>query len=117
MNGVLLLAIGIAIVSIWGAAYLLSVWHDDRADLLRRGHEVSTFRTWPFSRVLAYVSIACMLSSTYLGTLTVLRLIGLPEQEEIRVALTPFTLAALLVLDVAFVIIAAYLRFLRGRLP
>lgn len=115
MNGALLFGLVIAVVSIWGAAYLLSVWHEDRADMISKGESVTLLRTWPFSRVLAYVAIACMLASNYLTWPTTLRLIEFPNYREIQTALTPFTLTALLVLDVAFVVIALYLRVIRGR--
>lgn len=121
MNVVLLLAVAIAGASIWGAAYLLRVWHEDRAHMIASGEPVTLLRTWPFSRVLAYVAISCTLASTYLGWLTIARLLNLSvlglTNEQMRVELTPFTLAALLVLDAAFVVIALYLRVIRSRVP
>lgn len=112
MNGVILLGFAIALASIWGAAYLLRIWHEDATDMKRHGEAVTFLRTWPFSRVLAYVAIACMLASNFLLVPTALRLAGRPD---LQVALTPFTLTSLIVLDVAFVVIALYLRVVRSR--
>lgn len=110
MTSLLGLGIVIAAASIWGAAYLLKVWHDDRTERRAEGKPDG----WPFSRVLAYVAICCTLASNYLVVPTALRLLGIPNFRDIQVALTPFTLTALLVLDVAFVVIALYLRLVRA---
>lgn len=105
----------IAILSIGGSAYLLWIWHEDARSMKVGGGAVSAWRTWPFSRVLAYVAIGAMLSSNYLFVSTILRLLDVPNYREIQLALTPLTLAALLFLDMAFLIIALYLRVIRGR--
>lgn len=100
----------IAAGSVWGAAYLLSLWHEDARSLRR-----VSWRTWPFSRVLAYVSIACTLASNYLIVPSALRLLSVEGFHDIVAALTPFTIIAIIVLDVAFVVIAIYLRVIRKR--
>jgi len=110
-----LIAGSIAVLSIGGSAYLLSLWHEDARAIKASGGVVSNLRTWPFSRVLAYVGIGCTLSSNYLLVPTTLRLIGIANFREVQVALTPLTLAALLFLDMSFLIIALYLRLIRGR--
>lgn len=108
MTLALLFGLAIALTSIWGAAYLLRVWHEDAAAMRAAG----TWQSWPFSRVLAYVAIACTLASNYLVLPTLLRLLGFPLAQA---ALTPITVAALVTLDVAFVVIAIYLRIVRSR--
>lgn len=115
MNGVVVFGLAIAIASIWGAAYLLRIWHEDRDDMIRAGQSVTFLRTWPFSRVLAYVAIACTLASNTVAIPLTLRLVNFPNFREIGIALTPFTVTSLLVLDVAFVVIAIYLRIVRSR--
>ena len=106
MNGVLLLGIAIGLASVYGAAYLLSVWHEDRD---------SGTRGWPLSRVLAYLAIAGTLASNFLSAVSLLRLLNVPDFRAIQLALSPFTLAALLTLDVLFTILALYLRYVRSR--
>ena len=122
MNGVLFLAIAVAIASIWGAAFLLRIWHEDRDDLQaahvkdpKANPPVRFLRTWPFSRVLAYVAVLACLASNTVGLPLILRLIEFPNFREIGLALTPFTITSLLWLDVAFVVIAIYLRIVRSR--
>lgn len=108
---VLIAAVLIAAASIWGAAYLLSLWHEDRDEQLARGRHPG----WPLSRVLAYLAIGATLASTLLGVLTLLRLIAFPSFREIQVALSPLTVTALLYLDVVFTVLAVYLRVIRRR--
>ena len=105
MTPVLLLFVLIGLVSFGGAAYLLTVWHEDRA---------SGTRGWPLTRVVAYLAIAGTLASNHLAGLTVLRLSGNPRYPEVVAALTPMTIVALLVLLALFPILAAYLRVVRA---
>lgn len=105
----------IAAAAVAASAYLLSLWHADQADLKRRG-EYHGWRSWPFSRVLAYVGAVSTVASTYLAVVTVARATFDPATGAAVIqALTPFTLAAILVLDLAFILIAGYLRILRRR--
>lgn len=107
------IGIAIALASIWGAAYLLSLWHEDQRDMQARGVKV-TIRTWTVSRVLADLSVAACISSNILAAVTFLRLLNVPNFIEIRDALQPLTLPALVFLDLAFVILALYLRAVRA---
>lgn len=117
---ILPIALAIAAASIGAAAYLLALWREDAADLKAVGRWRGILRTWPFSRVLAYVAIGCTISSNVLGAVTLFRVLGTgplgPDTvRHIQAALTPFTLTALVFLDVAFVILAIYLRIIRRR--
>lgn len=111
---IVLIGIAIAFASIWGAAYLLSLWHEDRRDLIATGHHVS-LRTWPVSRVIAYLAVGACIASNVLAAVTSLRLIAVPNFLAIRDALNPLTLPALVYLDLVFVILAVYLRLVRAR--
>lgn len=113
MSVVLLIAVAAAAISIWGAAYLMSLWHDDRDELLARRPPVEP--GWPFSRVLAYLGIVATLSSNLVGAVALLRLLEVPSFRDAQLALTPFTLASLLYLDLVFPLIALYLRSRRRR--
>lgn len=106
------IGIAIALASIWGAAYLLKLWHEDAALLRQQGVDVTHLRTWPFSRVLAYVAVACTLASNFLIVPTVLRFTGVINA---TIVLAPLSITAFLVLDISFVVIAAYLRIVRSR--
>lgn len=114
MNGLVILGLGIAVASIWGAAYLLSLWHEDQHDMIAQGQKV-TWRTWPVTRVIASLAIGACLASNVLGTVALLRLQGTPNFLAIRDALQPLTLPALVFLDVMFVLLAGYLKFIRVR--
>ena len=105
MTFIVILAVTIGVVSFGGAAFLLSVWHEDRA---------AGARGWPISRVIAYLSIAGTLASNFLSVVAVLRVIEFPNFREIQLALTPMTTVALLTLDVLFVVLALYLRAVRA---
>lgn len=105
MSGVLLLALVIGLGSFYGAAYLLSLWHDDRA---------TGTTGWPLSRVLAYLAIAGTLASNLLSAVSVLRLANVSDFRDIQLALTPLTLTALLVLDAIPTVLALYLRAVRA---
>ena len=111
MNALVLLGIAIALASIWGSAYLLSLWHEDRDEQRSRGVNPG----WPISRVVAYLAIAACIASNTLAGVTVLRLLNVPDFAAIRDALQPLTLTALVYLDVVFVILAVYLRVVRAR--
>lgn len=105
MTPILIFAIVVGAVSLGGAAFLLSLWHEDRA---------SGTRGWPLSRVLAYLAIAGTIAANVLGVVSFLRLLDVPNFREIQVALTPFTVVALLVLDLLFPVLALYLRAVRA---
>ncbi len=105
MNLVLVLAVVIGVVSFGGAAYLLSLWHDDR----RSGTD-----GWPLSRVIAYLAIAGTVASNYLAGITLLRLLEVPSFREVQANLTPLTIVAILTLVVLFTILALYLRAVRA---
>lgn len=104
MTLVLFLALAIGLASVGGAAYLLALWHEDR-DTGTTG--------WPLTRVLAYLAIAGTLASNFLGFLSLLRLVEFPNFRDIQLALSPFSLVALLTLDVLFTLLALYLRAVR----
>ncbi len=121
MSLILFVGTVIGLASLYGAAYLLSLWHEDRAER-RAGNEVAIAHGapdpgdgWPLSRVLAYLAIASTLASNYLLIPTALRLVDFPNFRDIVALLTPFTIAALIVLDCLFTILALYLRAIRGR--
>jgi hypothetical protein len=106
MTVVLLISVAIGVVSFGGAAYLLSLWHEDRR---------SGTTGWPLSRVLAYLAVAGTLASNTLGAVSLLRLLEVPNFLAIRDALQPLTLAAVIVLDLLFTALALYLRVVRAR--
>ena len=113
-----IIATAIGVVSIGGAAYLLALWHDDERDLRASGRWRGWLRTWPFSRVLAYVGAGTTAAAVYLAALTILRVVLAGQGVDfapITQALTPLTIAALLYLLAAFPIVAGYLRLLRRR--
>lgn len=114
MTGLVLVGVVIALASIWGAAYLLSLWHEDQRDMIAGGHGAS-WRTWPLSRVVAYLAIVACIASNVLGAVALLRLLDVPNFLAIRDALQPLTLPALVFLDVMFTLLAIYLRILRAR--
>ena len=110
----------IGLFSIWASAYLLRLWHDDEADLRARGKWRGGLRTWPFSRVLAYVGAGATTAAVYLAALTVGRLVvtaraGAETWAPATMALTPLTIAAIFYLLLAVPVVALYLRFLKGR--
>ena len=105
MMPVVILGVTVGLASFYGAAYLLSLWHEDAR---------SGTTGWPLSRVLAYLAIAGTLASNTLAALTLLRLLDVPNFIEIRDALQPLTFAALVTLDVLFTVLALYLRVVRS---
>ena len=105
MNLVLILAVVLAVVSFYGAAYLLSVWHEDK----RSGTD-----GWPLSRVLAYLAIVGTLAANWLAGLTLIRLAEVPGYRDIQIALTPLTIIVILALDLLFPVLALYLRVIRA---
>jgi hypothetical protein len=105
VNLVIILAVVIGAVSFGGAAFLLSLWHEDQA---------SGTTGWPLSRVIAYLAVAGTLASNLLSFVSVLRLVDVPNFRDIQLALTPLTVTALLVLDVLFTVLALYLRAVRA---
>lgn len=105
MTIVLLLVLAIGAVSLWGAAYLMSVWHEDR--------QMGT-TGWPLSRILAYLAIVGTIASNWLAGLTLIRLANVPNYRDIQVALTPLTLIAIILLLSLFPILASYLRVIRA---
>lgn len=106
MNVIYVIGVAIGVASFGGAAYLLSVWHEDQR---------SGTRGWPLSRVIAYLAIAGTLASNTLGAVTLLRLAGVENFRAMQLALTPLTLTAILTLDALFTILALYLRVIRAR--
>lgn len=112
MTFVLVLGVLIALGSFGGSAYLLALWHED-AGLLRASGTRVSWRIWPFSRVLAYLSIGSTLASNLLAFGALIRIANVANYHEIQIALTPLTLIALLFLDSVFLVIAAYLRLIR----
>lgn len=114
MSALVLLGLAIAVASIWGAAYLLSLWHEDRADMLSSGQSV-TWQTWTVSRVIAYLAIVACIASNTLAAVATLRLLDAPDFLAIRDALQPLTLPALIYLDLVFTLLAIYLRVVRAR--
>lgn len=114
MNGLVVIGLAIALASIWGSAYLLSLWHEDQRDMIAHGQPVS-LRTWPVSRVIADLAVGACISANVLGFVTILRLGAFPGFVAIRDALLPLVVPSLVYLDLAFVILAAYLRIVRAR--
>jgi hypothetical protein len=112
VNALVLLGVVIAAASIWGAAYLLSLWHEDRDEMLTR----AVTPGWPLSRVIGYLAVAACIASNTLASVTVLRLfLDGSDFATIRDALQPLTLAALVYLDIMFTLLAVYLRAVRAR--
>jgi hypothetical protein len=106
MTLIIVIGVVIGVVSFGGAAFLLSLWHED--------HATGT-RGWPLTRVLAYLAIAGTLASNVLAAVALLRLM-LPTSEfiVIRDALQPLTFTALITLLLLFPVLAVYLRAVRS---
>ena len=105
MTGTVLLATVIGGVSLYGAAYLLALWHEDRA---------AGTNGWPLSRVVAYLAVVGTIGSNYLAGLTYIRLLDVPNWQAIQVALTPLTFAFIVALILLFPALALYLRAVRA---
>jgi hypothetical protein len=103
---VLVIALMIAApASIWAAAYLLSLWREDRN---------SGTDGWPVSRIIAYLAIGSTVAASLLAALTGLRLADVPNYREIQLSLTPFSVTAVLYLMIVFTVLAVYLRAVRA---
>lgn len=105
MTVVLLLILAISLVSLYGAAYLLALWHEDRA---------SGTTGWPLSRIIAYLAVTGTIASNWLAGLTLIRLANIPNYRDLQVTLTPLTLIAIVLLLSLFPILATYLRVVRA---